>query len=282
MWRSAKGIALLLSVMALLLPAVAEATVTIGSNLGRAPDASVGCGVPRCTLVPGSMSAAATAPGGLVSPVNGTVVTWRVRTGISTNTSELRVVRLLADGTATASATSPSVTPPVNATQAYPVQLPIKVGDTVGINCCGNPISPQILVSTTPMSLSNVYRPTLAEGASPQAQNSAPLTQELAVDADIEPTATLDSVRAKPKKGGKIKVTMVAPNPGKLYATGKGLHSTTTDIPAAGPFTLVVSPYHVAKRKLEKGKKVKVKLKLTFKPNGGSAAAQVVKVKLRP
>jgi hypothetical protein len=282
MWHSAKGIASLLWVTALVVPAAAEGTVTIGSNLGRTPDASVGCGAPRCTLVPGSMSAGATAPGGLVSPVNGTVVTWRVRTGSSTNTSEFRVARLLADGTATASATSPSVMPPLNATQAYPVQLPIKVGDTIGINCCGNPVSPDILVSTTPTSMSNLYRPTLVDGGSPQAQNSAPLTWELAVNADIEPTATLGSVKAKPKKGGKIKVTMVLPNPGTLFATGKGLHSTPRkQVPAAGPFTLVVKPYFLTKRKLADGKRVKAKLKLNFTPTGGSAAVQALKVRLK-
>jgi hypothetical protein len=282
MWRSAKGIALLSSVTALLVPAAAEGTVTIGSNLGRAPDAGLGCGAPRCTLVPGSMSAGAAAPGGLVSPVNGMVVTWRVRTGTSTNASEFRVVRLLADGTATASATSPSVTPPLNTTQAYSVQMPIKIGETIGINCCGNPVSPNILVSTTPMSMSNVYRPTLVEGGSPQVQNSPPLSWELAINADIEPTATLGSVKAKPRKGGKIKVTMVAPNPGTLFATGKGLHSTARkQVPAAGPFSLVVKPYFLTKRKLADGKTVKAKLKLSFTPTGGSAALQALKVKLK-
>jgi hypothetical protein len=281
MWRSAKGIALLLSATTVLLPAAAQGTVTLGSNLGRAPDASQNCGPYRCTLVPASLSAGAASPGGLVSPVNGTVVTWRIRTGATTTATAFRVVRLLPDGSATASGTSPSVTPPINATQAYPVQLPIKVGDTLGVDCCGNPGS-EILVSTAPMALRNIYLPPLADGGSPQMQNSPPLAWELAVNADIEPTATLSSVKAKPRKGGKIKVTMLAPNPGTLFATGKGLHSSPRkQIPAAGPFTLVVKPYFLTKRKLADGKTVKAKLKLTFTPTGGSPAVQALTVKLK-
>jgi len=89
-------------------------------------------------------------------------------------------------------------------------------------------------------------------------------------------------VKAKPKKGGKIKVKMVAPNPGTLFASGKGLHSTPRkQVPAAGPFTLVVKPYFLTKRKLADGKTVKAKLKLTFTPTGGSAAVQALKVKLK-
>jgi hypothetical protein len=174
------------------------------------------------------------------------------------------------------------VTPPINATQAYPVQLPIKVGDTVGVDCCGNP-GQEILVSTTPMALRNIYLPPLVDGGSPQMQNSPPVAWELAVNADIEPTATLGSVKAKPRKGGKIKVTMVAPNPGTLFATGKGLHSSPRkQVPGAGPFTLVVKPYFLTKRKLADGKTVKAKLKLTFTPTGGSPAVQALKVKLKP
>jgi hypothetical protein len=281
MWRNAKGIALLVSVTAMLAPAAADGAVTIGSNLGRAPDATQNCGPYRCTLVPASLSAGAAAPGGLVAPVNGTVVTWRIRTGATSTPSELRVIRLLPDGSATASATSPSVTPPVNAMQAYPVQLPIKAGDTVGVDCCGNP-GQEILVSTTPMALRNIYLPPLMEGGAPQAQNSPPLNWELAINADIEPTATLASVKARPRKGGKIKLTMVAPNPGMLFATGKGLHSTPRkQVPAAGPFTLVVKPYFLTKRKLADGKTVKAKVKLTFTPTGGSSAVQALKVKLK-
>ena len=43
MWGRAKGFALLASTTVLLGPAAAQATVTIGSDLGRAPTLASGC-----------------------------------------------------------------------------------------------------------------------------------------------------------------------------------------------------------------------------------------------
>jgi hypothetical protein len=265
------------------MPAAASATITIGSNLGREPDVGTSCN-PSCTQVQASLSSALSAPGGVVSPVNGTVVMWRVRTGVTnTSPSALQVVRVLANGTAVATATSATVTPPVSVIQPYAAQLPIGVGESIGISCCLN-TSSKIFVNEPGAAQRNSYLPALVNGGSPQPQFiGSPSPYETAINADIEPTATLSSVKAKPKRGGKIKVTMVVPNPGTLFASGKGLHSSPRQqVPAAGPFSLIVKPYFVTKRKLAAGKTVKRKLKLTFTPTGGSAAVQALKVKLKP
>jgi hypothetical protein len=281
----------------LVVPSAAAALVTIGSNLGRAPDAGQGCGVSRCTLVPGVLPASALASGGLVSPVNGTVVNWRVRTGSSTTPDEFRVIRLFADGSATALGTSPTVTPPLNTTQAYPVQLPIKIGDTIGINCCGNP-SDDILVSTTPTAQRYIYGPPpLVDGASPQMQSSPPVTWELAINADIEPTSAFSIGKVKAKKGGKVTVRATLPNPGTVEAGDAGdkslaasaakkkgtyLKRASVAVTAAGQTVEIpVKPTKTARSLLAERGALKAKLKVVFTPTGGSASAQVAKVKLK-
>src|SRR5829696_916370 len=262
-------------------PTQAFGTVTIGSNLGRVPTVTTGCD-PSCTRVGASLAPTAVAPGGLASPVNGTVVTWRIRTGSSTAPATFRVVRRFPGDLASGAGTSATVTPAIQSINAFATRLPIAIGDGIGVDCCvggGGVIGVSGVSGRT-----DLWLPALADGAEPRArfQYGPQDMFETAINADIEPTATLGSVKAKPKKGGKIKVTMIAPNPGTLFATGKGLHSSPRkEVPAAGPFTLVVKPYFVAKRKLAKGKKVKVKLKLTFTPTGGEAAVQTVKVKLK-
>jgi hypothetical protein len=272
------GLALLTAWLAV--PAAARATITIGSNLGRVPNVTTGCD-PSCTRVLASLTPPALAAGGLTSPVNGTVVTWRIRVGSSTAPATFRVIRRTSD-LATGAGTSATVTPPIQAITAYPTRLAIAVNDSIGVDCCvggGGVIAVSGGSGTT-----DFWLPALADGGAPRArfQFGPQDVFETAINADIEPTATLSSVKAKPRKGGKIKVTMVAPNAGTLFASGKGLHSSPRKQIPAGPFTLIVKPYFVAKRKLAAGKTVKTKLKLTFTPMGGSAAVQALKVKLKP
>jgi hypothetical protein len=265
----------------LLIPGAASATITIGSNLARTPDTTLGCN-PSCTRASATLSPGAVATGGLVSTVNGTVVTWRIRIADNTAPTALRVITRSADGFAIGAATSATVTPALGGTSTFPTQLPITTGQVIGVDCCIG--GEEFGVSGSGNGTTDTWLPALADGGAPQDtfMNGPPAPYELAINADIEPTATLSSVKAKPKKGGKIKVKMVAPNPGTLFATGKGLHSTPRkQVPAAGPFTLVVKPYFRTKRKLADGKTVKAKLKLTFTPTGGSAAVQALKVKLK-
>ncbi len=264
---------------ALVTPAAASATITIGSNLARTPETTLGCN-PSCTRASATLSPDAVASGGLVSTVNGTVVTWRIRIADNTAPTALRVITRSADGVAVGAATSATVTPALGGTSTFPTQLPITTGQVIGVDCCVG--GEEFGVSGS--GATDTWLPALADGGAPQDtfMNSPPSPYELAINADIEPTAKLSSVKAKPKKGGKIKVKMVAPNPGTLFASGKGLHSTPRkQVPAAGPFALVVKPYFLTKRKLADGKTVKAKLKLTFTPTGGSAAVQALKVKLK-
>ena len=128
----------LTSLAALLLTATvspAGAAVTIGSNLAREPDSAANYS-PRPTFSNVSLASDRQAPGGVSSPVNGTVVRWRIRVGDSTRVTNLRIIRPLGGGLFTGAGTSPSVLPPINATTSYDVQLPIRIGDYIGLDCC--------------------------------------------------------------------------------------------------------------------------------------------------
>jgi hypothetical protein len=280
MWGRPKLAALIATALALFVPSAAQGAVTIGSNLGRAPEgapSSYGC-APSCTLTQTTLAADRVAPGGLVSPVNGTVVLWRIRVAGGSTPTALRVIKSLGDEQFTGAGRSSTVTPATNALSSFPTQLPITIGESIGIDCC----SPSAQYFLNGGGSVSTWNPSLAEGGPGMGSTVVNTPKEMTVNADIEPTATLGSVKAKPRKGGKIKVTLVAPNPGTLFATGKGLHSSPRkQVPAAGPFTLIVKPYFLTKRKLADGKRVKAKLKLTFTPTGGSAAVQALKVRLK-
>jgi hypothetical protein len=276
----------------LAVPTVAHGTVTIGSNLGRAPNVQPGCD-PSCTKVATSLSPAAIAPGGLTSPVNGTVVTWRIRVADTTAPAALRVIRRFADGFAAGAGTSATVTPPVNATTAFPTRLPIAIGESIGVNCCVGGAHIEVNGTGT----TDTWLPALADGAPPRDTflNSPPSPYELAVNADIEPTSTFSVIKVKSKKGGKVKATVDLPNAGTLAAGDKSaklataaakkrvkyLKSASTQVSSAGQAVQLVKPTKAARGALADRGKLKAKLKLVFTPNGGTASIQIIKVKLK-
>jgi hypothetical protein len=271
MWSKAKVAAGAMAVaMSLIVPASAHGTVTIGSNLGRPPTLGLGC-VATCTFAPASLPAASLASGGLTSPVNGRVVTWRIRMGSNSGPDAFRVIRRASDGSATGAATTASVTPPTSATTPYSADLPIAIGDTIGIDA-GASGSGFVMVTGTTATIDR-WSPALLDGGSPQPKvGTSPY--ELALSADIEPTSTLSSVSAKAKKG-KIRVSLDTPNPGVLVAGGGKVKQQTVQVPGPGPLSLVL--------KLKKGaaSAKKVKLALNFTPTGGNSASQSLKVKLK-
>src|SRR5262245_64998298 len=88
----------------------AGATVTIGSNLGREPDVS-SQDDPRPTFANFALAPGRQAPGGLASPVNGTVVRWRIRVAGLTEVTNFRVIRSPAITQFSGAGNSPQVTP---------------------------------------------------------------------------------------------------------------------------------------------------------------------------
>lgn len=264
----------------------AGAVVTIGSNLARVPNSAANYS-PRPTFSNVSLASNRQAPGGLSSPVNGTIVRWGIRVGNSTRVTNMRIIRPLGRGLFTGAGTSASVTPPTSATTSYGVLLPIRIGDYIGIDCC-NPgvFEPDAeFFVTGNAAVRNEWQPGLADGGA----GRAPLRSnayEVAVNAMISPisTFTLDAIKPNKKKGTAT-ITANVPNPGELTGSGSGVTvangaGTSRKVRAPGRVRLLIKAKGRKQRKLNSTGKVKVRPEITYTPMGGSASTQSVKVKL--
>ncbi|HEY6771850.1 MAG TPA: hypothetical protein VI035_05295 [Solirubrobacterales bacterium] len=264
----------------------AGAVVTIGSNLARVPNSAANY-TPRPTFSNVSLALNRQAPGGLASPVNGTVVRWRIRVGDSTRVTNLRIVRPLGRGLFTGAGTSPPVTPTTAATSSYGVQLPIRIGDYIGLDCCDPGIfepDAEFFVAGN-AAVRNEWQPRLADAAA----GRAPLRTngyEIAVNAVINPTSTftLDGI-TRNKRKGTAKITVVVPNPGELTWSGRGVRVANASaggkkVHAPGRVRLLIKAKGRKQRKLDSTGKVKVNPEITYTPTGGSASTRSVRVKL--
>jgi hypothetical protein len=224
------------------------------------------------------------AAGGLSSPVNGTVVRWRIRVGDSTRVTNLRIIRSLGRGLFTAAGTSPSATPPVHATTSYRVRLPIRIGDYVGLDCCDPDFfSPEAEFFVTGNgAVRNEWQPRLTDGGTAR----APLrtnAYEIALNADIDPTSTFTlHVITHNKRKGTATITADVPNPGELTGSGKGVNAAVISkvVRAPGKVRLLIKARGKKRRKLNSTGKAKVRPEITYSPTGGNASTRSVKVKL--
>jgi hypothetical protein len=284
--RRVKRLALAVLPPALLLAASvrpAGAVVTIGSNLARVPNSAANYS-PRPTFSNVSLASGRQAPGGLSSPVNGTVVRWRIRVGDSTRVTNLRVIRPLGKGMFTAAGTSAFVTPAINATTSYNVQLPIRIGDYLGLDCCDPDFfEPDAEFFVTGNgAVRDEWQPRLADGGAAR----APLRTngyEIAVNADINPISTFTLGAIEPNKNkGTATITANVPNPGELTGSGKGVKTAVISRTARAPgrVRLLIEAKGKKRRKLHSTGKVRVKPEITFTPTGGSAYTRSVNVKL--
>jgi hypothetical protein len=257
--------------------------VTIGSNLARVPNSAANY-TPRPTFSNVSLASDRQAPGGLSSPVNGTVVRWRIRVGDSTRVTNLRIIRPLGRGLFTGAGTSAPVTPPTQATTSYQVQLPIRIGDYIGLDCCDpdffEPDAEFFVAGNA--AVRNEWQPSLATGGMGQ----APLrtkAYEIAINAEINPisTFTLGAIRRNKNKGTAT-ITANVPNPGELTGSGMGLKAAVISrkVRAPGRVRLLIKAKGMKERKLNSIGKVKVRPEITYTPTGGSANTRSVKVKL--
>lgn len=117
--------------------------LTMGSNLGRDPDVSVQSTGGLATVSNPILSGGLRVGGNLAitfSPVDGTLVRWRIRTGdADTGPVALRIIRpgsLSISVPRTGAGTSPVATPALGTTSTYEVNMPIRRGDAIGIDCC--------------------------------------------------------------------------------------------------------------------------------------------------
>jgi hypothetical protein len=279
---------------ALAAPAAAQGAFTIGSNLATPPTETAVCS-PQCTLGITSLENSARASGGITSPVNGTVVLWRIRIGGDTGPTAFRVIRPVGGGLSIGAGTSPTVTPAVDTTSSYPVQLPISIGDLIGVDCC---VLPGLTVVGPGVGTVAIWSPVLADGTPARAPGDVD-PFEITVNAEIQPTSTFSIEKVKPKKGGKVRVVVELPNPGTLVAgdsranlqantsaagkkKAKFLRKSSEVVNAPGQNVLVVKATKAARSRLADRGKLRAKLKLIYTPIGGASSTEVQKVKLKP
>jgi len=162
----------------LLAPAAQAADVTIGSNL--AGDATSNLCFADCTYFQTSGGTPVAA-----SPVDGTVVRWRLKSSSSGNTVALRVLRPSGSNfTSVASSTTQTTT---GALDTFTTSLAIKVGDVLGADIGGSGI---VFTNSPAISLPLVkyFQPSLGPGAT-GAPNQQMMNLELLMNADITPNA---------------------------------------------------------------------------------------------
>jgi hypothetical protein len=216
------------------------------------------------------------AGGGLTSPVNGTIVLWRLRVGGSTTPTSLKVVKRLPGGLFTGAGTSATVTPSLNSMSTFPTSLPIQIGESVGITCCES-VAEYFIGSGGSRLL---FSDGLADGG-PGRAGSGTSPKEIALNADIEPTSSIGGLNVVSKKHGKLRVSVDVPNPGTLSATGKLLKRASAAVAAPGQVSITLKPTKKALSRLADKRKLKAKLQLVFTPTGGSVTTTAVKAKLK-
>jgi hypothetical protein len=178
--------------------------------------------------------------------------------------------------------------------------VPIGIGDLLGLDY-NSSTNWYFRLGGGPAS-GRLFNPALAQGSTRTPQSDT--TEELLLNADIEPTSALAQVTAKAKRKGRVRVSMEVPNPGALLAGDKAdagvkaaraakkkkkkkkkktrlLKRARAQVAAPGAQILFVKPTKAARAALARGKRPKAKLKLVFTPTGGSPSTRIVKVRLK-
>lgn len=192
--QAARGAVFVAAVAGLLAPAHGSAAVTVGTKLQ--PGAVVGqtfsCNA-ACTLTQSLLDAPSTAPGGLVAPIDGVVVRWRLQTGTSTSPMWLQVIDPggVPDANAIVTGESSRVTPPANSISTFPARVPIARGDGIALRCCFVD-SASVAITESHLRM-DVYAPALAPG-DPRRDATFDHPYKLMLNADIEPDCDADEL----------------------------------------------------------------------------------------
>jgi hypothetical protein len=175
----------------LLLPAPAGAVETFGSDLSGGTNVFTTFGS-ATTASHYSMRPQTTAPGGITSPIDGVIVRWRIKVGMSTTLTALRLTRPGESLTRTGAGTGEAVTPQAFTTSEYPTRLPVKAGDALGLNW--GPGSLDVLTDGNTIGHSASWTPPLLNGEPPRTGGlfGGSGGVELLINADVEADADGD------------------------------------------------------------------------------------------
>jgi hypothetical protein len=161
----------------------AMAAVTIGSKFVSSSQNNLPCDAISCTAVTFDASAAIQASGGLRSPIDGVVTSWRIKSGSAGNEVTLRVLRPGVGLSFTGAGTSSTQTTTSGIAGPFATQLPIKTGDAIGVD---NSSGAQIYGVNAGATLA-YWSPPLSDGASSMGTSYASEAQvEANVEADVD------------------------------------------------------------------------------------------------
>lgn len=136
------GLAAVALLVAAVLPPVAAASITVGSDLSGTlfgPSQPSNCApiAPPCTNLLGGVHEGNAFPA--TSPTSGTVTAFNIKTGSAgTVTFRLGEVDRTVEANATATATGPTVALPGAGIYSFPASLPIGVGESPGFDSSMN------------------------------------------------------------------------------------------------------------------------------------------------
>ena len=180
------------AVWALIVASSAQAaTVTVGSPLTGSFTSTSSGGGPATWA-----NTALSDPGANVtSPINGTLVRWRVTGAFSGGPFRLRVLRPSGGGTYTGAGTSAPQTPSGTSTQAFTTNLPIQAGDLIGLDPANTTDTIGTNPSSDPGNIVSVWSPQLVDGgaARPAGGTFNPGNQ-LGFNADVQPPPGISSI----------------------------------------------------------------------------------------
>jgi hypothetical protein len=264
--------------VAVALAGTAQGAVTIGSNLANTADDNTPCNAVACTVTNLALSSDV-APGGLTSPVNGTVTSWRFKAQFGAHPIRLRVLRPGAGVTMTGSGSSSTVVSAVGANGPFATSLPIQIGDHVGLDADG--VGEGLLSTGASGTVLYWTMPQLANGSTRDGTVFA--NREVLVQATVEPSNTVTfGTAALNKKKGTATVPVTVPNAGTLAYSGTGVNiSGPASTTAPGDISLIIKATGKKRKKLNKKGKVIVSPSVTFSPANGTAATQSANVTLR-
>jgi hypothetical protein len=163
------------------------------------------------------------------------------------------------------------------------VQLPIRIGDYIGIDCC-SPGAPGAEFFVPGAAIRYEWQPSLADGGPGRPPLFTNL-YEVALNAEITSTFTVDAI-TRNKKKGTATLTVTVAHAGELTGAGKGVNVANAaviskTVSAPGSVQLLIKAKGKKKKKLNSTGKVRVKPKITYTPTGGEPGTRSVKVKLK-
>ena len=188
-----------------------------------------------------------------------------------------------AAGCSPGAGTSPSVLPPINATTTYNAQLPIRIGDYIGIDCCASAAVGAKFFVTGAAIRNEWQRPSLADGGPARPPSSTtPLRGRAQRRHHLDLHRRRDHAQQEERNGDAHRHRRA---PRRADRGGQGRqgrqrrHQQQT-VTAPGSVQLLIKAKGKKKKKLNSTGKVKVKPKITYTPTGGETVTKPVKVKL--